>query len=98
MKNYIRIKKNSLLFNYYAYIDTEDFFADDIFDQEKLRVFLGKVGTKKGSQYLLVLCKVWKWDDEKFGYAMEKFYKKMLLLGHGECVKFFDEIGVKEVV
>ena len=42
MRNYVKIEKKSLLYNYYAYIDTEDFLADSIFIQEKLRVFFGK--------------------------------------------------------
>ena len=96
MRNYVKIEKKSLLYNYYAYIDTEDFFADSIFIQEKLRVFFGKTGRKQGSQYVVVLCKVWKWVAEKFIHAMEIFYNKLLLLGHGECVKFFKELGMRE--
>lgn len=36
MRNYVKIEKKSLLYNYYAYIDTEDFLADSIFIQENL--------------------------------------------------------------
>ena len=61
------------MYNYYAYIDTEDFLADSIFIQEKLRVFFGKTGRKQDSQYVVVLCKVWEWDAEKFVRAMEIF-------------------------
>ena len=57
MRNYVKIEKKSLLYNYYAYIDTEDFLADSIFIQEKLRVFFGKTGRKQDSQYVVVLCK-----------------------------------------
>lgn len=96
MRNYVKIEKKSLLFNYYAYIDTEDFFADSIFIQEKLRVFFGKTGRKQGSQYVVVMCKVWKWDTEKFIHAMGTIYNKLLLLGHGECVEFFQELGMRE--
>lgn len=96
MRNYVKIEKKSLLYNYYAYIDTEDFLADSIFIQEKLRVFFGKTGRKQDSQYMVVLCKVWKWDAEKFVHAMEIFYNKLLLLGHGECANFFEELGIKE--
>lgn len=49
MRNYVKIEKKSLLYNYYAYIDTEDFFADDIFIQEKVRVQFGKVGRRQNS-------------------------------------------------
>ena len=72
MRNYVKIEKKSLLYNYYAYIDTADFLADSIFMQEKLRVFFGKTGRKQDSQYVVVLCKVWKWDAEKFVRAIEK--------------------------
>ena len=50
----------------------------------------------EGSQYVVVLCKVWKWDAEKFVRAMEIFYNKLLLLGHGESVNFFEELGMRE--
>lgn len=96
MRNYVKIEKKSLLFNYYAYIDTEEYLADGIFVQEKLRVFFDKTGRKQDSPYVVVLCKVWKWDAEKFVHAMGKFYNKLLLLGHGECVNFFAELGISE--
>ena len=96
MRNYVKIERKSLLYNYYAYIDTEDFLADSIFIQEKLRVFFGKTGRKQDSQYVVVLCKVWKWDAEKFVRAMGIFYNKLLLLGHGESVNFFEELGMRE--
>lgn len=96
MRNYVKIEKKSLLFNYYAYIDTEEFLADSVFIQEKLIVFFGKIGRIQGSQYVVVLCKVWKWDAEKFIHTMEKFRNKLLLLGHDECVNFFEELGIKE--
>ncbi len=95
MKNYVKIEKKSLLFNYYAYIDTEEYLADSIFIQEKLKVFFGKTGRKQDSQYV-VLCKVWKWDAEKFVHAMGMLYNKLLLLGHGEGVNFFEELGIRE--
>lgn len=85
-----------MLFNYYAYIDTEEYLADSIFIQEKLKVFFGKTGRKQDSQYVVVLCKVWKWDAEKFTHAMEMFYNKLLLLEYGEFVNFFEEFGVRE--
>lgn len=96
MRNYVKIEKKSLLFNYYAYIDTEEFLADSIFIQEKLIVFFGKTGKKQGNPYVVVLCKVWKWDAEKFVHAMEKFRNKLLLLGHDECVNFFEELDSRE--
>ena len=96
MKNCVKIEKKSLLFNYYAYIDTEEYLADSIFIQEKLKVFFGKTGRKQVSRYVVVLCKVWKWDAEKFVHAMGTFYNKLLLLGHEECVNFFEELGIKE--
>ena len=53
MRNYVKIEKKSLLYNYYAYIDTEDFLADSIFIQEKLRVFFGKLeGSRIANMWL----------------------------------------------
>lgn len=53
MRNYVKIEKKSLLYNCYAYIDTEDFLADSIFIQEKLRVFLVKPeGSRAANMWL----------------------------------------------
>jgi len=35
MRNYVKIQKKSLLYSYYAYIDTNEFFADAIFTHWK---------------------------------------------------------------
>ena len=96
MRNYVKIDKKSLLFNYYAYIDTGEYLADSIFVQEKLKVFFGKTGRKKDCQYVVVLCKILKWDAEKFAHAMEMFYNRLLLLGYGECLNLFEKLGIKE--
>ena len=79
-----------------SYIDVEELLADDIFIQENIRVRFGKVGRQQGSQYVVVLCKVWKWEEEKFVCAMKLLQNKMLLLGHVGCINFFDELGIKE--
>lgn len=95
MRNYVKIQKKSLLYSYYAYIDTNEFFADAIFIHEHVKVQFGKVGRRENSQYVVVLCKVWKWEEEKFVSAMEKLRDRMLLLGYSEGLHFFDELGIK---
>ena len=45
---------------------------------------------------MIVLCKVQKWDAEKFVRAMDMFYNKLLLIEHEDCVNFFEELGVRE--
>ena len=96
MRNYVKIEKKSLLYNYYAYIVRSIFLQTVSLFKRNLECSLGKPGRKQDSQYVVVLCKVWKWDAEKFVRAMEIFYNKLLLLGHGESVNFFEELGMRE--
>ena len=41
-KNYWQIKKFSFFYKYYAFIDTEDYFGDQLFIQQEVRVFFGR--------------------------------------------------------
>lgn len=96
-KNYWKIISFSLLYDYFAYIDTKDYLADQLFIRHKVRVWFGKQFEKKGSPFILVLCKVRKKDVDRFLDALSEMENKMLLSGHRDypefCIKAAELIG-----
>ena len=91
MKNYIEIDRKSLLFKFFAYLDTNEYLANEMFVQNGLKVFFCKTGRKKDSRYVIVICKVWKKDADRFVRVMDLMNKKMLLLGYGNFEKVLQE-------
>ena len=41
-KNYWRLRRFSLFYKYYAFVDTEEYLGDQLFIQQKLRFLLEK--------------------------------------------------------
>lgn len=85
MKNdcyYMHLEKINLFYSYYAYFDVPEFFADQLFIQHQVRVHFYGEYQKKGKQYVVVLCRVRKKDEERFLEALSELPRKMLLLGY----------------
>lgn len=80
-KNYILVQKH-LFRSEYIFADTEEYLADQLFKNEKIRVNFGKEYGHKEEKYLLVFCKIWNKDQGKFFKAMEKLRNKMPLVGN----------------
>lgn len=96
MKNYYKSKKNSLIFNYYAYIDTQEFRADELFVQERVRVEFGETGRPtEDCPYRVVMCRIFKWDDKKFLRALKRLENIMLLSGDSGYLEFMDRLSIK---
>lgn len=92
MFNHLMVLRRSLLFNYYVYVDKINYVADDIFIQEKLRVFFSETFVKDDCLYVLVNCKVFKWDTAKFRSAMKKLHNKFLLMDGKKYTDFLETI------
>jgi len=80
MKNYIKLQKRSLFYNYYIFVDTKDYLADGLFIKNKVYVHFGKEYTKQNCDYIIIFCKVRKKDEERFLHALKQLENKMLLL------------------
>ena len=65
-KNYWRLRRFSLFYKYYAFVDTEEYLGDQLFIQQKVEVSFGKEFGKKGNDYLIIFCKVRKKDEKNF--------------------------------
>lgn len=83
-----RLKRRSLLFNYYAYFDDTNYRADQLFIDHKVRVFFGDEFRHAFSNYCIIFCKVFKKDSEEFEKALSELPKKMLLCGHNDFVEY----------
>lgn len=93
--NYVELNEKSLLFNVYAYVDTDDFFADNIFERQNLKAFFRKHTKNPRSKFVLSYCKILKKDTEKFEFAMNLLNNKMLLLGYEKYISCFEKIVEK---
>ena len=88
VKNYWKIKCFSLFFFHFAFIDTDDYLADQLFIRHKVRVHFGQEYEKKDSPFLLILCKVRKRDVNGFLDALGELENKMILKGYPEYTDF----------
>lgn len=82
MQNYIKLRRFSLFYYHYIFADTEDYLADNLFIQNKVRVHFGKEYKSPDSKYIFIFCKVKKSGNDKFLKALDKLGKKMLLMGN----------------
>lgn len=94
--HFIRLSDFSTLYAQYAFIDTADYLADDLFIQKQVKAIFGKELGKEGTPYRVVLCKVRKRDEPKFREALMELPNKMLLCGHPDYLNYCDEL-VKEL-
>lgn len=95
----IPLEKRSLLYRFYAYIDTDDYLADQLFMQNKVRVYYtGEFGSPD-EKYRIIMCKVRKKDNDRFLEAISKLPQKMLLCGNTDyfeyCEQFCSDMGIK---
>ena len=89
-KNYILTQKH-LFRSEYIFADTEEYLADQLFKNEKIRVNFGKEFGHTEEKYLLISCKIWNKDQGKFFRAMEKLRNKMPLVGKTDYEEFCKE-------
>lgn len=88
MKNYIEFTNKALIYKSFAYVDTDEYLADSLFINNKLRVKYGKEYKHERSKYIIIFCKIKKADTEKFYASMEKLKNKMLLMGNTDYLDF----------
>lgn len=98
-RNFWRLNKPSLRYAYYAFLDTEDYLADQLFISHKVDVkFLQEYG-KENSPYVVIMCRCRKQDVESFEAALAELPNKMLLLGFKDYLNVWEEMaGLAEVL
>ena len=88
MKNCIRLKNHNPFTNTYAYLDTEEYLADQLFINKKLRVKFLRDYSHENDPYIIVMVKVPKSRNKDFLCCMNELNKKMLLTGNTNYNKF----------
>ena len=88
MKNYLKLKECSLFFRYYIFVDVREYLADNLFIDEKVRVWFQKEYEKKDTCYIIIFCKIRKKDELRFLEALKKLENKMLLFGYSDYMDF----------
>lgn len=92
-RNFWRLNKPSLRYAYYAFLDTEDYLADQLFISHKVEVkFLQEYG-KVDSPYMVIMCRCRKQDVESFEAALAELPNKMLLLGFKDYLDVWEEMA-----
>ena len=91
-QNYIKIRKLSLRFRSYFFVDTGEYLADGLFIKNKITVHFGEEFAKENLPYRFVCCKIRKKDEKLFLKSMEELKKKMLLTGYMDYPEFCSSI------
>lgn len=91
-KNYIEIRKISLLYYHYCFVDTNEYLADGIFYKNRITVRFGAEFVREGISYRFIFCKIRKKDRNIFLQSMEELKKKMLLTRNVDYERFCEKI------
>ena len=76
----------------YAYIDLNNYFADEIFLEKNIEVKFLREMIRGDSPYRIVICKIKREDGEAFEEALKLLEDKMLLLGHSDYLAVCAEL------
>lgn len=95
--NYIALASKSIRYKFFCFIDTEEYLADQLFIKNKIRVWFQSEARKQDTEYVFIICKVKKCDEDIFLRSLEELKRKMLLMGHLDYEKFCTEFHEKMI-
>lgn len=84
MKNYVELYNRFAWRKSFMYVDTEDYNADQLFIQHKVRVRFKCEYGKKKCNYIMIFASCRKSDWDKAKAALEELPNKMLIMGHND--------------
>lgn len=90
-----RLEKFSLLYDYFAYFDTKEYLADNVFIKHEVKVRFMQEYAHEDTEHLVILCKCRKKDSVAFCAALEGLPDKMLICGHRDYLEFCKDIKTK---
>lgn len=91
-KNFFKLQRFSLLYDYYYFIDVADYLADKLFIQHRVNVKFQQEMQKHGCRYLIMFCRIKKRDRLRLEAALGELKNKMLLLGYADYEEFCKKI------
>ena len=96
LKNYLRLERFSLCHRFYAFLDSDDYLADQLFIKHKVRVKFLQEYQKDGFDFRTIFCRIHKRDERAFLDALNELPNKMMLCGHADypaqCRAFMEMI------
>lgn len=90
-----RLEKFSLFFDYYAFIDTPNYLADNLFIKHEVTVHFMQEYYHPDVEYIVILCKCRKRDSDRFCVALSELPNKMLICGHPDYIDFCKKAHLK---
>lgn len=88
MENFIQLQCYNPFRLAYAFYDTGEHLADQVFINNKVRVKFLHEFVLQGAKYRVLICKIPKKDEKNFILSMNQLKNKMLLLGHTDYQGF----------
>lgn len=92
MRNYIRLNGIFGLRVNFAYVDVEDYLADQMFIKEKVQVKFKSHYMKKDEKYMVILASCWAKDFDKVERALSKLSEKMVIFGYNDYEEFTNDL------
>ena len=92
MNNCIKIKKPSLFYSEYAFVDAKEYLSKSLFNREKIQVWCDSEYERDDTDYKVIFCKVRKKDENRFLNAISQLDNKMKLWGHNDYDAFCGEL------
>ena len=92
--NYWGLRKFSLGRKYFAFVDTDEYLADQLFINHKVRVDFREEYAMPDTPYRVIMCSITKKDVSGFLAALKELENKMILMGHVDYSEFCT--GLKE--
>ena len=80
--HYIKLEQFSLLNCHYAFLDTPEYLADQLFIRHQVKVRFGEELHHPDKDYVVINCRVRKKDEQRFLDALNELPGKMALWGH----------------
>ena len=90
--NYIQFSDFAPFSYHMAYVDVPEYYADEIFNNHKLRIDYGKEMYHPDHGYRVIFCKIRKWDKNKFVKCMYELKDKMLICGRGDYPEYCEHV------
>lgn len=92
-KNYIHIRRFSVMNAYYLYMDTAENLADELFIRKRIPVSVKRDYCKPGNPFKFVYCRVPKTHEREFLDTMAELRNKCILFGYAGYDGMLDEMS-----
>lgn len=95
----MKLRKFSLFFYYYIFLDTDRYMAEQLFIKHGINVKFGSEFVREDTPYRFICCKIKKRAEQQFLDALKEMDTKAVLLGYHEYDKYCNALSeIKELI